>query len=69
MNISRQPANIKSFIIWKNSMSAEQSNSNSQTKVFNSAELFAAEKQVFIEHNGEIYTLKITKNGKLLLVK
>jgi len=41
----------------------------SDVKLLASKELFEARKEVYIEHNGEIYTLKITKSGKLLLVK
>lgn len=51
------------------SMSLEQSKTNLGIKTFASSELFGSEKQVCIQHNGEVYTLKITKNGKLLLVK
>lgn len=32
-------------------------------------QLFAGTQQVIIEHNGESYFLRITKNGKLILTK
>ncbi|HBW82564.1 MAG: hypothetical protein CMD92_00710 [Gammaproteobacteria bacterium] len=35
----------------------------------NSQVLFKGRSCVFIEHNGELYTLRITSNGKLILTK
>jgi len=64
----QQPANVKSSLPDK-PMSLEKSNTNPATKTLSSSELFGLAKQVFIQHNGEVYTLKITKSGKLLLVK
>ncbi|GAB1394441.1 hypothetical protein MASR1M60_26050 [Rhodocyclaceae bacterium] len=37
--------------------------------VLDSAQLFAASHEVWIEHNGEIYRLQRTKAGKLILTK
>lgn len=51
------------------SMTLERTINFGEAKLLQSKELFAGEKQIYIEHNGEVYTLKITKNGKLLLVK
>jgi hemin uptake protein HemP len=34
-----------------------------------SAELFAGSREVFIRHAGEIYTLRQTSRGKLILTK
>ena len=35
----------------------------------NSATLFKSEKELMIEHNDEMYRLRITGNGKLILTK
>ncbi|RIK84874.1 MAG: hemin uptake protein HemP [Planctomycetota bacterium] len=37
--------------------------------VYTSAELFRGRKEVFIEHEQELYTLRITSKDKLLLTK
>ncbi len=34
-----------------------------------SRDLFAGGNELHIEHNGEIYTLRLTRQGKLLLTK
>jgi hemin uptake protein HemP len=36
---------------------------------FESAELFAGEREVFIRHAGQIYSLRQTAKGKLILTK
>lgn len=41
----------------------------SRLPVLDSAQLFAASHEVWIEHNGEIYRLQRTKAGKLILTK
>ena len=38
-------------------------------KVWQSAELFGKAKLVQIEHHGEVYQLRITRQGKLILNK
>lgn len=38
-------------------------------RVYQSAELFGAGKEVWIEHGEELYRLRITAQGKLLLTK
>jgi len=38
-------------------------------KVWQSAELFGTAKLVQIEHHGEVYQLRITRQGKLILNK
>jgi hemin uptake protein HemP len=40
-----------------------------QTPVIESSSLFAGMKQVLISHAGEVYRLRITRNGKLILNK
>jgi len=40
-----------------------------QTKVIESTELFMTKNEVLIRHAGEIYRLRVTKNGKLILTK
>ena len=40
-----------------------------EVRTFCSAELFQADKEIVIEHAGEIYRLRITKAGKLILYK
>ncbi|MFP4053732.1 MAG: hemin uptake protein HemP [Phycisphaerae bacterium] len=37
--------------------------------VIESAELFADRNEVQIHHDGEVYRLRLTKNGKLILNK
>jgi hemin uptake protein HemP len=39
------------------------------TRVLTSRELFAGDRKVLINHDGELYTLQITRQGKLLLTK
>ena len=34
-----------------------------------SCELFAKGKEILIEHQGEMYRLQLTRNGKLILIK
>jgi len=38
-------------------------------KWFKSDELFGADRQIFITHEGAVYRLQITKQGKLILTK
>ena len=38
-------------------------------RIFRSAELFAGEQEVIIEHGDEHYRLRSTRNGKLILTK
>jgi len=37
--------------------------------VIDSAQLFADRKEVYIYHAGEVYRLRVTRNGKLILNK
>jgi len=37
--------------------------------VFRSADLFAGQQEVLIEHAGGVYRLRITRSGKLILQK
>jgi len=37
--------------------------------VYSSAELFGGDREVWIEHRGELYRLRITASGKLYLTK
>jgi hemin uptake protein HemP len=41
----------------------------SQARVLTSAELLKGNKEVLIEHQGQIYRLRLTRSGKLLLHK
>ncbi|MEO2021170.1 MAG: hemin uptake protein HemP [Pirellulaceae bacterium] len=43
--------------------------SSKAIKVWQSAELFGEAKLVQIEHHGEVYQLRITRQGKLILNK
>jgi len=47
----------------------ELAESSQAIKVWQSAELFGEAKLVQIEHHGEIYQLRITRQGKLILNK
>ena len=38
-------------------------------KHYQASELFRGSSEIRIEHNGEEYRLRITKNGKLILTK
>lgn len=38
-------------------------------RVFRSEELLRGQKEVQIEHQGEIYRLRLTRNGRLVLYK
>lgn len=37
--------------------------------LFSSKKLFGSRKEIRIEHFGEIYSLRMTRNGKLILTK
>ncbi|MCP1291899.1 MULTISPECIES: hemin uptake protein HemP [Chromobacterium] len=37
--------------------------------VLRSCELFAKGREILIEHQGEMYRLQLTRNGKLILIK
>ncbi len=39
------------------------------TRVIDSQELFADQKEIQIRHAGEIYRLRLTRNGRLILNK
>ena len=47
----------------------ELAESSQAIQVWQSAELFGEAKLVQIEHHGEIYQLRITRQGKLILNK
>lgn len=40
-----------------------------KTTAYSTADLFGAAREIEIEHNGEIYRLRITRQGKLILNK
>ena len=40
-----------------------------QTRMLGSQELFAGGHELHIEHNGAVYTLRLTSKGKLILTK
>ena len=40
-----------------------------RTTAYSTAELFGGAREIEIEHNGEIYRLRITRQGKLILNK
>ena len=48
---------------------AKRVDSSKTTKTWQSAELFGDAKRIQIEHRGEIYQLRITRQGKLILNK
>ena len=43
--------------------------SSSKVKLLHSRELFADAREVVIEHDGELYRLRPTRKGKLILTK
>ncbi len=40
-----------------------------EPRLFKADQLFGQRREVTIEHNGEVYRLRITRNGKLILTK
>ena len=52
----------------KNSELPRQDSAETLRRI-NSTELFAGKKQVFIEHEGHEYVLRLTSQGKLILTK
>ncbi|GLR64235.1 hemin uptake protein HemP [Marinospirillum insulare] len=42
---------------------------NEQPPCITSDQLFGEKRQIFIHHQGETYTLRITSRGKLILTK
>ena len=48
---------------------ASPAGSQSQRRQFRSDELFSGQREVLIEHAGEVYSLRQTSKGKLILTK
>jgi hemin uptake protein HemP len=46
-----------------------QADRGRQDKAIDTADLFADRQVVQIRHDGQIYSLRVTKNGKLILTK
>ncbi|WP_084482802.1 hemin uptake protein HemP [Marinospirillum minutulum] len=46
-----------------------KTNNTPDTPCITSETLFGEKRQVFIQHEGETYTLRITNRGKLILTK
>ena len=42
---------------------------SSKVRIIRSAELLQGEREVYIDHEGEIYRLRLTRNQKLILQK
>lgn len=53
----------------KTEQPASDRSPGAQTLVLGSADLFAGTREVWIEHNGQLYRLQVTKAGKLILTK
>ena len=53
----------------EHSVSRTQVEPSAANRVIESRTLFGARKEVSIEHDGSVYRLKITKQGKLILNK
>ena len=51
------------------SMPVGSAGTASLSPVLRSSELFAKGKEILIEHQGEMYRLQLTRNGKLILIK
>ncbi|MBI1311551.1 hemin uptake protein HemP [bacterium] len=47
----------------------DASNARSEIRQLTSEELFAGRQEIEIQHDGEQYRLRITRNGKLILHK
>ena len=45
------------------------SRGDGQATILSTATLFAKRREVAIEHAGEVYSLRLTRNGKLILTK
>ena len=58
-----EPANTMS------ERSASELEAPSTLREINSSNLLQGEKEVLIHHGGEVYRLRLTKNGKLILQK
>lgn len=50
-------------------LSAKQDITPALRQRFQSAELFGTEREVIIDHGGEEYRLRLTRQGKLILTK
>ena len=48
---------------------ADSSGPKAPPKVVSAEELFAGQREICIEHDGERYVLRITRRGKLILQK
>lgn len=51
------------------SVSNNISETNKTTELWSSKKLFGQQREIQIEHLGEVYTLRMTRNGKLILTK
>lgn len=47
----------------------ESSDNSDKSKLFSSPELFGDSNEIKIDHEGEIYRIRITRNGKLIMNK
>ncbi|MEO1225593.1 MAG: hemin uptake protein HemP [Pseudomonadota bacterium] len=54
---------------WKGAAPIDGASTLPQGRVLDSAHILAGQREVIIEHEGVVYRLRHTKNGKLILTK
>ncbi|MEM8588670.1 MAG: hemin uptake protein HemP [Pseudomonadota bacterium] len=54
---------------WKGAAPIDRARAEPQGRVLDSAHILAGQREVIIEHEGVVYRLRHTKNGKLILTK
>lgn len=54
---------------WKGAAPIDSARAVPQSRVLDSAHILAGQREVIIEHEGVVYRLRHTKNGKLILTK
>jgi hemin uptake protein HemP len=53
----------------ENDFSFKLNHNDSKPKVYESPQLFRGDKEIQINHEGELYRIRITRNGKLIMNK
>lgn len=54
---------------WDGSTAVDPGRDGTSGRVLNSTQILAGRREVIIEHEGAVYRLRHTKNGKLILTK
>lgn len=65
----KQTDSFKIFMKIENNPKNNESNVKRQIRFFESSQLFGDNNEIMIRHDGSVYRLRITRNGKLIMNK